>query len=87
MADIYIINSETPKDIALELQQLDSRNDYIILNSKTAKALLLEIDAHKKDKQISIEFKREMLLQGFWDRISYSQDIRKFKEFIFQKTF
>ena len=30
MADIYIINSETPKDIALELQQLDSNNNYVV---------------------------------------------------------
>lgn len=44
MADIYIINSEAPKDIALEMQQIDSKNNYTVLKSKTANALVLEIN-------------------------------------------
>ena len=48
MAEIYIINSDTPKDIALELQQIDSNNTYTVLKSKTAKALLLEIEELRK---------------------------------------
>ncbi len=43
MADIYIINSEPPKDIALEKQQIDSKNHYTVLKSKTAKALLIKL--------------------------------------------
>ena len=43
MADIYLINTDTPKDIALEMQQIDAENHYTVLKSKTAKALLMGI--------------------------------------------
>ena len=59
MADIYIINSETPKDIALELQQLDSNNNYVVLNSKTAKALFMEIEEQQNNKRVFNELKQK----------------------------
>ena len=63
MADIYIINSENPKDIALELQQLDPSNTYTVLKShNTAKAILVEIEKLKYGNDISMEQKKEIFL-------------------------
>ena len=87
MADIYIINSETPKDIALELQQLDPNNTYTILKSHTSKAILLEIDELKKNKKISFEDKKDIIRNTLRGKLYDSQKISDFKEFLFQKTF
>ena len=81
MADIYIINSETPKDIALELQQLDSNNNYVVLNSKTAKALFMEIEEQQNNKRILKELKQKE--QELENKIRQ----KPWQDFMFQKTF
>ena len=81
MVDIYIINSETPKDIALELQQLDSNNNYIILNSKTAKDLLMEIEEQQNNKRILKELKQKE------QELENKMRQKPWQDFMFQKTF
>ena len=81
MADIYIINSETPKDIALELQQLDSNNNYIVLNSKTAKALFMEIEEQQNNKRILKELKQKE------QELENKMRQKPWQDFMFQKTF
>ena len=81
MADIYIIDSENPKDIVLELQQLDSNNNYIILNSKTAKDLLLEIEEQQNNKRIFKELKQKE--QEFENKMRQ----KPWQDFMYQKTF
>ena len=89
MADIYIINSETPKDIALELQQLDPNNTYTVLKAhNTARAMLIELEELKKNKKSFFDEKKEIFrkisnLNKYYD----SQKISDFKEFLFQKAF
>lgn len=89
MADIYIINTETPKDIAVELQQLDPNNTYTVLKShNTARAMLIELEELKKNKKLFFDEKKEIFrkisnLSKYYD----SQKISNFKEFLFQKAF
>ena len=89
MADIYIINTETPKDIALELQQLDPNNTYTVLKShNTARAMLIELEELKKNKKSFFDEKKEIFrkisnISKYYD----SQKISNFKEFLFQKAF
>lgn len=84
MADIYIINTENPKDIALELQKTNENDNYIVLKSKTKKALLLELEEYKKNKQIAQELK---LRKRSGETNPMAEKLRLFKEFLFQKTF
>lgn len=89
MADIYIINSENPKDIALELQQLDPNNSYTVLKPhNTARAILVELEELKKNKKISFDEKKEIFRNIFYPGKKYNtQKINDFKEFLFQKIF
>ena len=88
MADIYIINSENPKDIALELQQLDPSNTYTVLKShNTAKAILVEIEKLKYGNDISMEQKKEIFRKVLFGKYGNSEKINNFKNFLFQKTF
>ncbi len=81
MADIYIINSETPKDIALEMQQINSKNHYTVLKSKTAKALLMEIEECENNRRISTELKRQE------QKMEKARKIKPWQDFLFEKTF
>ena len=81
MADIYIINSENPKDIALELQQLDSKNNYVVLNSKSPKAILIEMEELETNRRIYAELKRKA------DKAEKEKRIKPWRDFLFQKTF
>lgn len=62
MTEIYIINSETPKDLLLELQQIDPKHQYTLMKSKTAKALLLEIEETEANARLKRELKQKNLL-------------------------
>jgi hypothetical protein len=81
MADIYIINSENPKDIALELQQSDSKNNYVVLNSKSPKAILMELEELKTNRRIHAELKRKT------DEAEKEKRIKPWRDFLYQKAF
>ena len=90
MADIYIINSETPKDIVLELQQLDADNNYLVLKSKTAKSILMEVDTYKQNRLIYKEIenrKNEIFGKFLQSKYGDFPKINDFKKNLFQKTF
>ena len=87
MADIYIINSETPKDIALELQQLRLDNNYFVLKSKTAKGIIMEIETYKQNSFIYKELeerKNEMIKQK---NEEIAVKAKEFEETLFNKIF
>ena len=81
MADIYLINTDTPKDIALEMQQIDAENHYTVLKSKTAKALLMEIEEYENNKRIAAELKRQE------QEMEKARKIKPWQDFLFAKTF
>ena len=81
MADIYLINTDTPKDIALEMQQLSSKDTYTVLKSKTAKALLMEIEEYENNKRIYAELKRQE------QEMERARKIKPWQGFLFEKTF
>ena len=81
MADIYLINTDTPKDIALEMQQLSSKDTYTLLKSKTAKALLMEIEEYENNKRIYAELKRRE------QEMEKARKIKPWQDFLFEKTF
>lgn len=81
MADIYLINTDTPKDLALEMQQIDAENNYTVLKSKTAKALLMEIEEYENTKRISAELKRQE------QEMEYVRKSKPWQDFLYEKTF
>ena len=81
MTEIYIINSETPKDLLLELQQIDSSHQYTLTKSKTAKALLLEIEETEANARLNRELKQKELAY------LKEQKSKPWRDFLFEKTF
>ena len=81
MTEIYIINSETPKDLLLELQQIDSSHQYTLMKSKTAKALLLEIEETEANARLNRELKQKELAY------LKEQKSKPWRDFLFEKTF
>ena len=79
ITDIYIINSETPKDIALELQQLNPNNKYITLKAKAPKAMLVEIETLKYGNDISIEQRKKIFREvcGFVKRAEKEETLQQ----------
>ena len=77
MTEIYIINSETPKDLLLELQQIDSSHQYTLMKSKTAKALLLEIEETEANARLNRELKQKELAY------LKEQKIKPWRDFLF----
>lgn len=80
MTEIYIINSETPKDLLLELQQIDSSHQYTLMKSKTAKALLLEIEETEANARLNRELKQKELAY------LKEQKSKPWRDFLFEKT-
>ena len=81
MADIYIINSQNPRDIALELQQLDSKNNYVVLNSKSPKAILMELEELETNRRIYEELKEQK------EAAEIEKRIKPWRDFLYQKVF
>lgn len=81
MAYIYIINSQNPKDIALELQQSDPNNNYVVLNSKSPKAILMELEELETNRRIHAELKRKT------DEAEKEKRIKPWRDFLYQKAF
>lgn len=81
MTEIYIINSETPKDLLLELQQIDPKHQYTLMKSKTAKALLLEIEETEANARLKRELKQKELAY------LKEQKTKPWRDFLFKKTF